>query len=30
MQFDEDIAKEVVHLTSDDGKMLLLNDRYYC
>lgn len=30
MQIDENTIQIAVRLTSDDNKMLLLNDRYYC
>ena len=30
MQIDENTIRTTVHLNSDDNKMLLLNDRYYC
>lgn len=30
MQIDENTIRAAVRLTSDDNKMLLLNDRYYC
>ena len=30
MQIDENTIRTAVHLTSDDNKMLLLNNRYYC
>ena len=30
MDFDEDFVNKITHITSDDNKMLLLNNRYYC